>query len=1006
PDSSITLYPYWTANQYTVTLKYQDGRTDDKKITVTYGSTYGSDLPSEPSRAGYHFVDWFTQEEGGDKVDSNSTVITAQDHTLFARWTDDIKPVIGELTYNYTPKIVNGWLVGKDQLVITVPVTEEGSGVSEITYTVTSDGKAAEIKKAPLTATEDAAVKKATVTVNANFKGMIRIDCQDVAGNPADSVTVGANLSGAAGFAGIIIEDNAPTVSFVINGSAVSGEAGYYEEAPDVKVTVTDDEDNAISGGIATVAYKVGNSDETPVNEDFTSAMVTTCSFTIPATDLNTGTNIITVMAADNAGNTAQYSLTVYVKGQEATPDARIDFIAETLTGLVSGAEYTVNGATKTADAAGTIPIEEDWIGADISIIKKGNKEGATFDSEAQQLSIPSRPDAPSGFTANNAAYPGAEDGSVTGLDTGYTYEISDDGGITWKDAQWNGTDIIGLLAGSYRIRIKAAADKNFKSAASETFTIGEDRLRQEDTPDAKVDCENENLTGLIPDGEYTINGETRKADKDGNIHIEEEWIGRDVDIVKKGNGTTTTDSDKQTVRIPAKEKKPNPKTADVSAKGKSDGKITNLEPNETYEISTDGGKTWETKTADGNGEITGLPAGDYKIRTKAKDNANGGTFSSDAADCKIGTKSSSKGGGGSSGSGGGNDNGGGSSGSGGDDNGGGQPNDDGGSSQTGNTPEDSVTPPTDTKNPEKKTPPTDTPKTKTPKKETSKKEDTKQDTDKEKKESKKPEQSTKPDTKPSAETADNTAPAETGNDEVKITGDIISTGTIKDAQDTTTTITVGEGSVSVTVVSDEYRYAAGVADTVAVANAVLTREQIGLVNKGEKIEVRVEVKDISEQVSKEDKDIIENGLAAESREEELTLGAYIDISMFIKIGDGDWNAITQSGEPIDVVIGIPDDLQSDGRTYYITRCHEGEYALLNDMDTEAETITIKTALFSTYAIVYSQVNTAGSKCSLCHICPTFLGICCFIWLAVITVAVIVVILIVNKRRKNEKSIY
>ncbi|MCH5257833.1 MAG: hypothetical protein J1D87_11110, partial [Lachnospiraceae bacterium] len=142
------------------------------------------------------------------------------------------------------------------------------------------------------------------------------------------------------------------------------------------------------------------------------------------------------------------------------------------------------------------------------------------------------------------------------------------------------------------------------------------------------------------------------------------------------------------------------------------------------------------------------------------------------------------------------------------------------------------------------------------------------------------------------------------------------------------------------------------------------------------------------------------------NREEELTLGAYIDISMFIKIGDDDWNMVTQSGEPIDVVIGIPDELQTDGRTFYIARCHEGEYALLNDMDTEAETITIRTELFSTYAIVYRQTDTAGSKCSLCHICPTFLGICCFIWLAIITVAVIVVILIVSKRRKNEKSIY
>ena len=54
---------------------------------------------------------------------------------------------------------------------------------------------------------------------------------------------------------------------------------------------------------------------------------------------------------------------------------------------------------------------------------------------------------------------------------------------------------------------------------------------------------------------------------------------------------------------------------------------------------------------------------------------------------------------------------------------------------------------------------------------------------------------------KPSGEIADHTARTEGENNEIEITGDIVSTGTIKDAQDTTTTLTVGEGSVSVTVV-------------------------------------------------------------------------------------------------------------------------------------------------------------------------------------------------------------
>ena len=34
------------------------------------------------------------------------------------------------------------------------------------------------------------------------------------------------------------------------------------------------------------------------------------------------------------------------------------------------------------------------------------------------------------------------------------------------------------------------------------------------------------------------------------------------------------------------------------------------------------------------------------------------------------------------------------------------------------------------------------------------------------------------------------------------------------------------------------------------------------------------------------------------------------DISMFIRVGSGDWNAVTETKEPIEVIIGIPADGQ------------------------------------------------------------------------------------------------
>ena len=239
------------------------------------------------------------------------------------------------------------------------------------------------------------------------------------------------------------------------------------------------------------------------------------------------------------------------------------------------------------------------------------------------------------------------------------------------------------------------------------------------------------------------------------------------------------------------------------------------------------------------------------------------------------------------------------------------------------------------------------------------------------------------------------------------LTEGTIATGTISTAQSATTIFQVGAGTVTVMVDSGGYEYAAGVADTASVANIVLTNEQIAAVGRGESIGIRIDVKDISEQVPQEEKDVIESGLANETANtsgQEMVLGQYIDISMFVKVGESDWDAVTDTGEPIDVVIEVPAGMRGEDREFYIARSHEGVYTLLQDLDDDPDTVTIRTELFSTYAIAYTMAGgAAGSKCSLCHICPTFLGVCCFVWLAVIlAVGIVAAILLVSRKRKEK----
>ena len=230
-------------------------------------------------------------------------------------------------------------------------------------------------------------------------------------------------------------------------------------------------------------------------------------------------------------------------------------------------------------------------------------------------------------------------------------------------------------------------------------------------------------------------------------------------------------------------------------------------------------------------------------------------------------------------------------------------------------------------------------------------------------------------------------------------------------------------GAVIVTVVCEEEACTVGVADTAAVANAILTSGQIQLVQDGGTIEIRIHMTDISGNVPQQDQDVIEDAIEKAAghypyKFSGLKSGMYVDISVMIRVGEGEWNAITHAEEPVEVVIDIPETLQAEGREYYIIRAHEGKYIFMDDLDDQSDTITIRTDRFSSYAIVFVDTGdagaAAGTRCGLCHICPTFLEICCFVWLAAF-ILVMLTLAVVNllwkkgnegkkKRKKRRKK--
>jgi|GEM_PF-1377538 len=1088
-----------------------DGATPYTKVNGFPGGT-GSVTYDYPSvLEGEHTYRFKAVDAAGNESEKSD---------LFTVKLDKEKPVIGTLTYENKAKDFLDWIIGKKSMIIHVPVTDTGSGVDKISYKQTPrkadgtlDSASAEEKTAEVKDGE------AKIAFDKDFRGTITINCADKAGNAADSVTIGTTDAG-----GVIVEDTPPVIT-------TNAKTDYYDAPTDIQVTVKDDPENAISAGIASITYKVGENGTEQTVAVGTNALQTEITFTIPASEIPTGITEITVTATDNAGNEATKAFTVKVKGPEKTPAAEINYREEKLTGLTAGGKYTIDGTEYTADTDGCIPIKEGWFGTTLSIIKKGNGSETT-DSPAQSLPIPARltvPNAPELSTRT--------DSSITlKTITGAQYRRTDGTG-NWQDS----TAFTGLTQKTI-YKFKAyypATDTRFASLESGTSQIAT-------MPTAPT--KEKLVIGYIAETFALTDGIEAFADagcqnpvSGGDVTV---YMGQTIYIRYPANGIIPA-SLTTAVPVPARPAKPTPGKTDASYPTATDGAITGLASGTTYEYrvkNTDGSfGAWKNVTPSGT-KIENLPAGEYEIRVKAVETGNasfqsetatvtigelpgvkitfmadgkeyavrytksGGTltdipsvpakenavgawcmdeqgtpavFTGITADMTVyavyttaytvtlqtGSESPVKEGGsftfrftlssgyqktnsfavkvngarveltaegtytisdirenktvtvegvakkpGKPADGGDKDK---------EDDPKPDPEDpanpDGPdpntpTSEPGNpAPKPPVTPPAKT------TPPAPTPGDTPP---AEKQQEGRPGTKPRQEEGTEQEESGKPWRDSDTEAGrQETGGAETGTstadspDSQPGTADSTGSGQPTGTPTQQEEVKLGNGTVIVTVVCEEEKCTAAVADTEAVVKAVLTPDQQELVNGGETIEIRIDVTDISEKVPAQDKEVIESGIKAYSEEVPgLVLGMYVDISMFIKmfikIGAGDWNAITATDEPIEVVVNIPEKLLSDGREFYIIRAHNGEYTFMNDIDDTPETITIRTELFSSYAIAYVETDgtSADAKCGLCHICPTFLGICYFIWQAFILAVMAIVIFVAARRRREEEQ--
>lgn len=131
----------------------------------------------------------------------------------------------------------------------------------------------------------------------------------------------------------------------------------------------------------------------------------------------------------------------------------------------------------------------------------------------------------------------------------------------------------------------------------------------------------------------------------------------------------------------------------------------------------------------------------------------------------------------------------------------------------------------------------------------------------------------------------------------------------------------------------------------------------------GADIRIELDVDVVTAEASVADRALVEEALHGSAAG--YTVGQYLDIRLYKVMGDSR-TAIRETDGKLTIRIDVPDSLKntdnSRTRTFAVIRVHEGRTEFLADLDNDADTITIETDRFSTYAVVFKDEAAGAAK--------------------------------------------
>ncbi|MBP5655368.1 MAG: S-layer homology domain-containing protein [Clostridiales bacterium] len=266
-------------------------------------------------------------------------------------------------------------------------------------------------------------------------------------------------------------------------------------------------------------------------------------------TDLTPGTYYVRVKASGTMLASEDQTIVIeeFVPSKEATPEAVFTATGPdsgTLTNVTAGMKYKIDENDWVDITGTTVTIESGLTACVISVVKSGNGT-TTIDSEAQQITV-TQADTPELTAVQPAVIDGK--GSIPTTDK---HEFSTDG-TTYTACTGETAD---LAPGTYYVRTKASG--NILASEPQEIEIKEFVAGKEDTPEAvfeKTDLEGGILSNVTAGMKYSLDGGTEWLDITGTtVQIASGATPENgIKVYMPGNGTTTVDSDIQTIEVPA----------------------------------------------------------------------------------------------------------------------------------------------------------------------------------------------------------------------------------------------------------------------------------------------------------------------------------------------------------------------------------------------------------------------------------------------------------------------